>query len=353
MEIKFTHSTQLKEKPDFSHLIFGKHFSDYMFTMDYTAEQQWHNAQIEPYAPFMMDPCSVCFHYGQEIFEGLKAYRNDADEVLMFRPMDNLNRMNKSAQRMCMPQFDADFVLQALYQLIKLEKEWIPTTPGASLYIRPTMIANAVQLGVKDSSVYKFFIILSPVGPYFGDKVTAIDLLVEDSYSRCATGGTGEAKCGGNYAGSMLAAKEAAKKGFTQVLWLDAREKKYIEEAGVMNIFFVIGDELVTPSLTGSILRGITRDSVIKYMKHTDHKVTERMIAIDELVEIHKAGNLKECFAVGTAAVVSPIGRLSYKGHDMVINNHEVGNVAKFVLDGLTGIQKGLSADQFGWVVRL
>jgi len=353
MEVKFTQCTQLKEKPDFNHLIFGKHFSDYMFTMDYTTEQQWHNAQIEPYAPFMMDPCSVCFHYGQEIFEGLKAYRNEANEVMMFRPMDNLNRMNKSAHRMCMPEFDVDFVLKALYQLITLEKEWIPQKAGASLYIRPTMIANAVQLGVKDSSIYKFFIILSPVGPYFGDKLTTIDLLVEDIYSRCATGGTGEAKCGGNYAASMLAAKEAAKKGFTQVLWLDSSQKKYVEEAGVMNIFFVLGDEVVTPSLTGNILRGITRDSVIKYLKHTDHKVTERMIPIDEIVEQHKNGNLKECFAVGTAAVVSPIGRLWYKGHDMVINNHEPGDVSKYVLENLSAIQKGQSPDPFGWVVKL
>jgi branched-chain amino acid aminotransferase len=300
-----------------------------------------------------MDPATHCLHYGQEIFEGLKAYRNEADDVLMFRPMDNLNRMNKSAERMSMPTIDVEFVQKALFELIRLEKDWIPTIPGASLYIRPTMMATASQLGVRAGSSYKFFIILSPVGPYFGDKVTAIDLLVEDTYSRCAMGGTGEAKCAGNYAAGMLAAEEAVRKGFNQVLWLDAAEKKYVEEAGVMNIFFVIGDEIVTPSLTGTILRGITRDSIIKFMSHAGHKVTERMITIDELAEESKKGNLKECFAVGTAAVVAPIGRLHYKGMDMIINNQEVGPISMSALENLTGIQKGIKPDPFNWVVRL
>jgi len=353
MELQIIKGTSLKQKPDFSKLVFGKYTSDYMFTMDFTTELLWHNAKIEPYAPFALDPCASCLHYGQEIFEGLKAYRNDKDEIMMFRPKDNLLRMNKSAERMCMPAFDVEFVLDALCQLVKIEKEWIPTNPGASLYIRPTMIANAVQLGVKDSSSYKFFIILSPVGPYFGDKVGTVDLLVEDKYSRCATGGTGETKCAGNYAASMLAAKEALAKGFTQVLWLDSAQKKYVEEAGVMNIFFVIGKQVVTPSLTGNILRGITRDSVIKFLKSQNYDVVERMIEIAEIVEAHKQGLLTECFAVGTAAVVSPIGRLHYKGYDMVINNKEVGEIAHFVLDGLTSIQKGVKADEFGWVVRV
>jgi branched-chain amino acid aminotransferase len=354
MELKIIKSTSLKQKPDFNKLVFGKSLSDYMFTMDYDAEKGgWYDAKIEPYSNFILDPTTHCLHYGQEIFEGAKAYRNDKEELLMFRFRDNLNRMNKSAARMCMPEFDVDFVLKAHYELIRLEKDWIPTTPGASLYIRPTMIATATQLGVKHGTQYKFFTILSPVGPYFGDKVTAIDLLIEDQYSRCSMGGTGEAKCAGNYAAGMLAAAEAAKKGFAQVLWLDAAQKKYVEEAGVMNIFFVLGDEIVTPSLTGTILRGITRDSIIKFMTHQKYKVTERMITIDELVEESKKGNLKECFAVGTAAVVAPIGRLSYKGYDMLINNQEVGPIAMFVLDNLTGIQRGIKEDPFGWVVRL
>jgi branched-chain amino acid aminotransferase len=353
MDLKIIKATNLMPKPDFTKLVFGRIMTDYMFTMDFNSQSGWHNAKIEPYAAFVMDPATHCLHYGQEIFEGLKAYRNEKDEVLMFRPLDNLNRMNKSAERMSMPTIDVNFVLDAMYELIRTEKDWIPTIPGASLYIRPTMLATAPQLGVKAGANYKFFIILSPVGPYFGDKVTAIDLLVEDTYSRCAMGGTGEAKCAGNYAAGMLAAEEANKKGFSQVLWLDAAQKKYVEEAGVMNIFFVLGDEIVTPSLTGTILRGITRDSIIKFMTHQKYKVTERMITIDELVEESKKGNLKECFAVGTAAVVAPIGRLSYKGYDMLINNQEVGPIAMFVLDNLTGIQRGIKEDPFGWVVRL
>ena len=353
MELQIIKRTELREKPDFNKLVFGKYTSDYMFTMDYSSDTGGHNAKIEPYAPFVLDPSTSCLHYGQEIFEGLKAYRNDKDEILLFRPIDNLHRMNKSAERMCMPTFDVDFVLKALYELIRIEKDWIPTSAGSSLYIRPTMIGDAVQLGVKESQSYKFFIILCPVGPYFGATVSTIDLLVEDTYSRCATGGTGEAKCAGNYASSMVAAKHAQSLGFNQVLWLDAASKKYIEEAGVMNIFFVIDDEVITPNLTGNILRGITRDSVIKFLKHENYKVTERLITIDELVDAHNKGTLKESFAVGTAAVVAPVGRFSYKGSDIIINNKEVGTISKFVLENLTGIQWGANADPFGWVVKL
>jgi branched-chain amino acid aminotransferase len=354
MELKIIKAQKLKEKPDFSKLVFGRSLSDYMYVMDYDCTKGgWHDARIEPYANFSVDPSMHSLHYGQEIFEGLKAYRNDKDEVLMFRAIDNLNRMNKSAERMCMPTIDVDFVLDGLFKLIRMEKDWIPMTPGASLYIRPTMIATACQLGVKPGSQYKFFIILSPVGPYFGDKVTAIDLLIEDTYSRCAPGGTGEAKCAGNYAAGMLAAEEAAKKGYAQVLWLDAAEKKWVEEAGVMNIFFVIGDELVTPSLTGTILRGITRDSIIKIMAYLGYKVVERMISVDELVEEYKKNNLKECFACGTAAVVAPIGRLTYKGFDMILNNKEPGPVALTTLEHLVGVQKGIKDDPFSWVVKL
>ena len=354
MELQIIKSTNLKQKPDFSKLVFGKSLSDYMFTMDYDPEKGgWYNAKIEPYANFTLDPSTHCLHYGQEIFEGAKAFKNDKGEVLMFRFIDNLHRMNKSAERMCMPQFDVDFVLKAHHELIRLEKDWIPTTPGASLYIRPTMMATAPQLGVKHGTLYRFFTILSPVGPYFGEKITTIDLLVEDQYSRCAMGGTGEAKCAGNYAAGMLAADLAAKRGFAQVLWLDAAQKKYVEEAGVMNIFFVIGDEIVTPSLTGTILRGITRDSIIKLMSHLGYKVKECMITIDELVDECKKGNLKECFACGTAAVVSPIGRLHYKGFDMILNNKEPGQIALTVLENLVGVQKELKPDPFGWVVKI
>jgi branched-chain amino acid aminotransferase len=354
MEVNFIKTEKLKQKPDFNNLIFGRVTTDYMFTMEYQGEKGWNDAKIEPYGAFMLDPSTHSLHYGQEIFEGLKAYRNEKNDVYLFRPIDNLNRMNKSATRMCMPEIDAEFVLKALKQLIDIEKEWIPTQDGSSLYIRPTMIATAPQLGVKAGNYFKFFIILSPVGPYFGHGMNAVDLLVEETLSRCAKGGTGEAKCAGNYAAGMLAAEEAAKKGYSQILWLDAAEKKYVEEAGVMNIFFVVNDELITPSLTGTILRGITRDSVIKLMKHQNYKVTERMITIEEIAEFAKNGSLSECFAVGTAAVVCPIKKLHYKNSDILPScGNEVGPIAKSIHHNLCSIQIGEKEDPFGWVVKI
>ena len=346
-------TTNLKEKPDFNNLVFGKFTTDYMMTMDYSQDLGWHNAKIEPYANFCLDPSTTCLHYGQAIFEGMKAYRSENDQILLFRHLDNLHRLNDSAQRMCMPQISVEFVKYALFELVKMEKEWIPTNPGASLYIRPTMIGTTAMLGVKPSVTYKFFIILSPVGPYFGNKMEAVDIWVEDKYSRACLGGTGEAKCAGNYAASLLASSEAAKKGYSQVLWLDAAEKRYVEEVGAMNIFFVIGDEIVTPNLTGTILRGITRNSIIKLMSHLGYKVTERPITINELIEEHKKGNLKECFGTGTAAVIAPVGKLAYKDNVYVINNGEVGPVAQTAYDNLVGIQKGIIPDPFEWVERI
>ena len=353
LDFQIIRSTNLRQKPSFDNLVFGKHMTDHMLTMDYNPESGWHNAKIEPYTPFPLEPSTTCLHYGQEIFEGMKAFKNDQDELLMFRPMDNLHRLNISAERMCMPKIDAETVCNFLFELIKLEKDWIPTNPGASLYIRPTMIGTTPMLGVKPSINYKFFIILSPVGPYFGNKMEAVSIWVEDKFSRACHGGTGEAKCAGNYAASLLASSEAAKKGFSQVLWLDSNHKKYVEEVGAMNIFFVIGDEIVTPNLTGTILRGITRDSTIKLMTHLGYKVTERMISIDELIAEHEKDNLKECFGTGTAAVIAPVGKLAYKDKEYVINDEKVGNVAQTAYDNLVGIQKGIKPDMFSWVVKL
>ena len=353
LELQFIENKNLKQKPDFDNLVFGKHTTDYMFTMDFCQEKGWHDAKIEPYAPFSFDPLTTCFHYGQELFEGMKAYKGEKGEVLMFRPMENLLRLNKSAVRMCMPEIEVDFVLKALYELIRIEQDWIPSTQNASLYIRPTMIGTTPMLGIKPSLMYKFFVILSPVGPYFGNKMEAVDIWIEDKYSRACHGGTGEAKCAGNYAASLIASAEATKRGYSQVLWLDSAHKKYIEEVGAMNIFFVIGDEIVTPSLTGTILRGITRDSVIKLMAHLGYKISERMITVDELINEHKKGNLKECFGTGTAAVVAPVGKLAYKDEEFVVNDGEVGKVAKAAYENLFSIQKGAKPDPFDWVVKL
>ena len=353
LELQIKLCDEFKQKPDFDNLIFGKHTTDYMFSMDFCQDKGWHDAKIAPYAPLVLDPLTTCLHYGQELFEGMKAYKNNKNELTMFRPIDNLNRLNKSAERMCMPQIDVDFVMNALIELIRLEKDWVPQNPDASLYIRPTMIGTTPMLGIKPSSMYKLFVVLSPVGPYFGNKMEAVNIWVEDKYARACHGGTGEAKCAGNYAASLIASAEAAKKGFTQVLWLDSANKKYVEEVGAMNIFFVINDEIITPCLTGTILRGITRDSVIKLMTHMGYKVTERMITIDEIYEEHKRGNLKECFGTGTAAIVAPVGKLSYKDNVIILNNGEVGNVSKTAYDNLLAIQKGLKPDPFNWVVKL
>ena len=294
-----------KEKPDFSNLVFGKNFSDHMFVMKYEDEKGWYDASIEPYAPITIKPGAIVFHYGQETFEGLKAYKDENGEISLFRPMDNFKRMNKSNERLCMPQFDADFVLKALKRLLIIEKDWIPTDFGTSLYIRPFMIATEEALGVKTSSEYTFFIILSPVASYYKNGIAPTSIYVEDFYVRASEGGTGEAKCGGNYAASIKPYIEAKKKGFDQVLFLDGSEHRYIEEVGTSNAFFVIDGTVVTPSLKGTILPGITRDSMIKVLKDKNIPVEERKITVDELFKAYDDGKLDEAFASGTAAVIS------------------------------------------------
>ncbi len=345
--------SQLRTKPDSSSLGFGKYFADHMFVMQYRNGTGWHDAAITPYAPFAIDPAAMVLHYGQAIFEGLKAYRGKNGATHLFRPVDNLRRMNASAERMCMPQMPVDEVFEAMRKLVRLDADWVPAAQGASLYIRPTMVATEAALGVRPSNAYTFFIINSPVGAYYPEGFNPVRIYVTDKYVRAVPGGVGFAKTAGNYAASIMAAMEAQSKGFTQVLWLDAVERRYIEEVGTMNIFFLIDDELITPPLTGSILPGITRDSVLRLTRDWGLKVTERKIAIDEVFAANADGRLKEIFGTGTAAVISPVGELHYKGQDCRINNGATGPLAQRLFDEILAIQYGRQEDPYGWVVRV
>jgi len=342
-----------KEKPDQNALGFGMHFTDHMFVMHWNRERGWHNAQICPYQDFSIDPAAMVFHYGQEIFEGLKAYRAENDQILLFRPKDNLERMNQSALRLCMPRIPLDSVLKALKALVYLDRDWVPSNEGATLYIRPTMIATEAALGLRPSEEYIFFIILSPVGAYYAEGFNPVKIYVEDTYVRAVPGGVGEAKTGGNYAASVKALTEAQKKGYTQVLWLDALERKYVEEVGTSNIFFVIDDEIVTPPLAGTILPGITRDSVLQLARDNGYKVSEKTISIDEVVSAIEFGQLQEIFSTGTAAVISPIGEIFYKDEVHTVNNGKAGELATFFFNELQAMQWGKREDAHKWVVRV
>jgi len=344
---------ELKAKPDQNHLGFGAHFSDHMLVMSYDGPKGWHSPQIKKYQNFSLDPAAMVYHYGQAIFEGLKAYRGSEGQVFLFRPSDNLRRMNASATRMCMPPIPVEQVLAAIEKLIDLERDWVPSSPGASLYIRPTMIATEAALGVRPAKEYMFFVILSPVGAYYPEGFNPVKIYVTDKYVRAVKGGVGNVKTAGNYAASIMAALEAKQKGFTQVLWLDAVERRYVEEIGTSNIFFVINGELVTPALSGSILPGITRDSVIKLASSWGIKVNERPIAIDEVLAKIADGCLREIFATGTAAVISPVGALSYQDREYSINGGKTGSFAQRLYDELQGIQYGAKPDPFGWRVEV
>jgi branched-chain amino acid aminotransferase len=346
--MKITKTSINKEKPDFSKLGFGKYFTDHMIVSDY-ADGQWGELKILPYERFSVAPCMTSLHYGQGIFEGLKAYRAVNGKISLFRPLDNLNRMNQSAQRLCMPEINTTVVLEALKELLRIEADWVPSLPGTSLYIRPTMIATEEVLGVHPSKTYKFFIILSPVGSYYANGLAPTKILVEEQYVRAPIGGTGEAKCMGNYAASLLAGQRANSKDYDQALWLDVNHK-YVEEVGAMNIFFVINGVVKTPSLVGSILPGITRDSVLKLLKKNGIKTEETRISISEVYKAYRNGTLTEVFGSGTAAVISPVGVLGYKGRTLVVNRNEIGPISKLLYDELTGIQYGKVNDEFGWV---
>lgn len=349
--MKITLTTQKKVKPDYSKLGFGKYFTDHMLVMDYVAGK-WQEPEIVPYADIPFDPSTNVLHYGQGIFEGMKAYKSNG-KITLFRPMENMKRMNNSAERLCMPTFDSEKVLEAIMELVKIDQDWIPTEYGTSLYIRPTMIAFDKMLGVHPAHNYKFFVILSPVGSYYANGLAPTKILVEEHYVRVALGGTGEAKCMGNYAASLLAGMLANEKGYDQALWLDAQERKYVEEVGAMNMFFVINGEVITPALVGSILPGVTRKSVIELLKSEGIPVTERRISIEEVAEAYEKGTLDEAFGSGTAAVISPVGTLGYKGKDLIINGGEMGKISSLLYDKLTGIQYSRLPDPFGWIVEV
>jgi branched-chain amino acid aminotransferase len=353
MELSTTRSENLKPKPDDANLGFGALFSDHMFNMDYSLDDGWHAARIEPYGSIEMDPATMFLHYGQGVFEGLKAYRTDAGQIQLFRPQENLKRLNRSCRRLCIPEVDEDFALQSLKQLVALEKDWVPGAPETSLYIRPTIIAMDPFLGVRAAHTYRYFIILSPVGAYYPEGFNPIKILVTSDYVRAVRGGVGEAKTPGNYAASLLAGERAHEAGYTQVLWLDGVEQKYLEEVGSMNIFFVIDDEIITPELNGSILPGVTRKSVIALARHWNEKVTERQISIDELIDAHTSGRLKEVFGAGTAAVISPVGEIKYGDQVITINDNRTGPVAQKYYNAITDIQYGKAEDPLGWVVKI
>ncbi len=350
--MKITLTKQKKVKPDYSKLGFGKYFTDHMLVMDYR-DGKWQEPEIVPYQPFSLDPSTCVLHYGQGIFEGLKAYKDGNGKITLFRPYDNFRRMNRSAERLCMPTLDVEETVENLKKLVMIDEDWIPTAPGTALYIRPTMIAIDPMLGVHPGHSYRFFIILSPVGSYYEAGLTPTKIMIEDQYVRAPLGGTGEAKCMGNYAASLLAGDIANKKGYEQVLWLDAKEHKYVEEVGAMNMFFVFDGVVKTPALVGSILPGITRDSVIRVLEHEGMPVEECRISVDDIRTAIKNGHMNEAFGSGTAAVISPVGVLGIDGVDWTINNFEMGKITSFLYDKLTGIQTGRYPDPFGWVVKV
>jgi branched-chain amino acid aminotransferase len=351
--IALTRTARPKPKPRDEELTFGRIFTDHMFMMDAVADQGWQNPRIVPYGPITLDPSAAVFHYSQELFEGLKAYRSPRDTILLFRPDMNAARLNRSAARLCMPPVDEEMFVTAIKTLVALERDWVPCAAGTSLYIRPTMIATEPFLGVRPSQTYCFFIILSPVAAYYAEGFSPVKILVEDRYVRAVKGGMGAAKTGGNYAASLAAGEEAHRRGFSQVLWLDGVERQYIEEVGSMNIAFVIDDELVTPPLTGTILEGITRDTVLQLAKDWGIRVAERPITITEVFAAARSGRLRESFGMGTAAVVSPVSELSYQGQSVTLSNGQVGPLAQRLFDEISAIQRGLNPDPHGWVVEL
>ena len=351
MEIRIEKTTTPKAKPqDQSKLGFGQYFTDHMFIMDYTRAKGWHDARIVPFGNLSLHPACTVFHYGAEIFEGMKAYRTADGSIQLFRPEQNFARMNSSAERMRLPLIDEEFALKALTELIKIDADWVPHAPGTSLYIRPFLFGADPKLGVHSIDRSVFIIILSPVGSYYKEGINPVKIMIETEDVRAVRGGTGYTKCGGNYGASNRAGEKAEQAGYSQVLWLDGVERKYIEEVGAMNVMFKIGDEIVTPALTGSILPGITRNSILQILRDEGAKVSERLLSIDELIEALENGTLEEGWGCGTAAVVSPIGQLYYNGKTYTINNGKIGATTQRLYDTLTGIQWGKITDTRNWV---
>ncbi len=351
-EIRVELAETLKAKPtDASKLGFGNYFTDHMFMMNYDKGQGWHDARIVPYGPLSLDPAAMCLHYGQEVFEGMKAYRAPDGRVLLFRPDRNMARLNLSNERLCIPAIDEEFAVEAVKKLVAIEQDWIPDAPDTSLYIRPFIISVDPHVGVHPAEHLIFMVILSPVGCYYPEGLNPVKIYVEREYVRAVKGGTGFAKTAGNYASSLKAQEVAASQGYTQVLWLDGVERKYIEEVGTMNVFFKIGGKVITPALQGSILGGITRMSCIEMLRSWGVEVEERPLALQEVIDAAANGTLEEAFGTGTAAVISPIGELKVDDQIIAINNGEIGEVAQKLYDQLTDLQNGRIEDTFGWTV--
>ena len=353
MEIKVTRAAQLKEKPESSKLVFGKCMTDHMLIIDYDEGQGWHDARIIPYGPLMIDPAAKVLHYAEEIFEGLKAYRTADGSIQLFRVMDNIKRMNDSADRLCMPQIPEDIAFEGIKALVEMEQDWVPCEKDTSLYIRPFMIGLDAALGVHSSHHVQFIVVVCPVGAYYPEGLNPVKIYIEDEDVRAVKGGTGMAKTGGNYAASLRAGNRAEQKGYTQVLWLDGVHRKYIEEVGAMNVMFKVDGKILTPDLNGSVLPGITRRSCIQLLKDWGYEVEERRISAEELFEASKNGKLEEAWGTGTAAVISPIGELAEGDEKCIINNNQIGEVTQKLYDQLTGIQWGRVADPHNWITPI
>jgi branched-chain amino acid aminotransferase len=351
--IRIVKATTHKPKPKDSDLGFGNLFTDHMFVADFQEEKGWYDPRVEPYGPIPLDPAAAVLHYAQAIFDGLKAFRGADGKVRLFRPQKHVQRMNHSAAQMCIPPLDPDLALRSLVTLVGIERDWVPKTVGTSLYVRPIIIANEAFLGVRPAKSYIYFVILSPVGAYYPEGMAPVKIRVEEKHVRAVEGGLGSAKTGANYAASLMAGEEAKHEGFTQVLWLDGVHRKYIDEVGTMNIMVKIAGEVITPALGGTILPGVTRDSALTLLRDWGAKVSERQISIDEVAAAHKAGTLEEVFGTGTAAVISPVGELAYRGHRMVVGGGKTGPTTQKLYDAIVGIQYGTAPDPHGWTVEV
>ena len=353
MPIRVTKAATKKDKPKDKDLAFGNVFTDHMFVMDFQEEKGWYDPRVEPYGPFPLDPATAVLHYAQALFEGLKAFRGKDGRIRLFRPQKHVERLNKTAHRMCIPAMDPDLVVKSWTTLIDVDRDWVPSALGTSLYVRPTIIASEAFLGVRPAREYLYYVILSPVGAYYPEGMNPVKIKVIDDQVRAVPGGLGEAKTGANYAASLYAAEEAKHQGFTQVLWLDGVHRKYIDEVGTMNIMMKIGDEVAPPPLSGSLLAGVTRDSAITLMREWGMTVHERQISIDEVMGAAADGTLREMWGTGTAAVISPVGELAYQHHRVAINQGRIGETAQRLYDTIVGIQYGIAPDTHSWTVEV
>jgi len=351
--IRITKAPTLKKKPKDSELGFGIIFTDHMFVANFQEEKGWYDPRVEPYAPIPLDPAAAVLHYAQAVFDGLKAFRGVDGKLRLFRPQKHVERLNNSARRMCIPPLDPELALQSIVTVVQTDGEWVPRMLGTSLYIRPTIIASEAFLGVRPARSYIYFVILSPVGAYYPEGMAPVKIRVEERYVRAVEGGLGGAKTGANYAASLMAGEDAKHQGFTQVLWLDGVHRRYIDEVGTMNIMVKIGDEVITPPLTGTVLPGVTRDSVLTLLRDWGLRASERQVGIDEVMAAHRAGTLTEVWGTGTAAVISPVGELAYKGETMVINGGKIGPLTQRLYDAIVGIQYGQAPDPHGWTVEV